>query len=399
MAAFRLVVRKMKKGQRIRDWFENDAPVNEWLNSQKLSTRTTYRAYWLRFHEFTGLSGSEILASRAKDKNFAWERKVIEFKNWLTEKGYSTYTSTAATMAVRSFFEYHRSHLEFRPQESSKIAKRARTTEDYRFSLADLAKMDAVGDLTEKYVLRAGKSFGLRAGDFLRLARGDIEPYVNKGEAPISIGGYATKKEGITAYPFIDADFLPILRLRLDGMIRDGLTKPTDRMLPYGYEVQLSRVIKRLVTRAGINTGNAKTRFHCMRKFLIDRLSSHMSESKWKQIVGKSISESAYVSPDSLREDYARAMPEMTFAKATELEERVKDLEKFTATLTPEQLEQSRRLGILKRKKVTKPEEIEKCEDGKHCQQIVNEENLASFLSQNWKVVATLPSGKIVIES
>lgn len=377
-----------------------DDKVNEWLNSQKKTTRATYRAYWRRFTEFAGLTGSETLASRAGDKNFAWERKVIEFKNWMIEKGFAPYTATAATMAIRSFFEYHRCHLEFRPQESTKIAKRARITEDYRFSLDDLAKMDAVSDLTEKYVVRAGKSFGLRAGDFLRLSRGDLEPYIEKGEPPISIGGYRTQKESITAYPFIDSDALPIIKLQLEQMTRIGVTKATDPMLPYGYEVQLSRILRRVAERAGINPGNAQIRFHCLRKFLIDRLSSHMSDSKWKLIVGKSVSESAYVSPDSLREDYARAMPEMTFAKAVELEKRVKDLEKFKATLTPEQLEESKRLGILKRKTVSRPEESEDCADGKHCetQRVVTEAELPKFLAEGWQVVTALASGSVVIQ-
>ena len=45
-----------------------------------------------------------------------------------------------------------------------------------------------------------------------------------------------------------------------------------------------------------------------MRKYLCDKLSSLMSESKWKQVIGKKITEGAYISPDSLREDFNRAM-------------------------------------------------------------------------------------------
>jgi hypothetical protein len=42
-----------------------------------------------------------------------------------------------------------------------------------------------------------------------------------------------------------------------------------------------------------------------------------MSESKWKQIVGKKINEGAYVSPESLREDYRRVMSETLLNKTT----------------------------------------------------------------------------------
>ncbi|MCJ7424418.1 hypothetical protein MUP01_09160 [Candidatus Bathyarchaeota archaeon] len=377
----------------------NDSPVQEWLNSQKLSTRGPYQSYWKRFHEFTGLTGGEVLESRKADKNFSWERKVIEFKNWMAEKGYAPYTATAAAMAVRSWFEFHRCHLEFRSQESSKIAKRTRLTEDYRFSLDDLAKMWAVADLNEKYVLAAGKSFGLRAGDFLRLTRGDLEPYVDKGEPPISIGAYRTQKEGTTAYPFIDTDALEIIKLKLVQMARDSLTKATDKMLPYGYEVQLSRVIRRIVERAGLNVGSKQVRFHCMRKFLIDHLSSFMSESKWKLIVGKSISESAYVSPDSLREDYKRAMAETTFKRAAEMEDRIKKIEEITKNLPPDVKAEMDKFGIYLRQssKLRKPKSTD-CPDGEHCQQIVAEADLARFLGEGWRVAAPLPSGKIVIE-
>jgi hypothetical protein len=41
-----------------------------------------------------------------------------------------------------------------------------------------------------------------------------------------------------------------------------------------------------------------RVRFHCLRKFLIDRLSAYASESQWKQIVGKAIGEGAHVSQE-----------------------------------------------------------------------------------------------------
>jgi hypothetical protein len=150
--------------------------------------------------------------------------------------------------------------------------------------------------------------------DCARLTRGDLELYINR-EVPISIDEITTQKEDVKAFPFIDSEALPVIRLMLEKMTREGLTKPDSRVLNYERERQLTRILQRLVSKAGIVTGNKQVRFHCMRKFLIDRLSSFMSESKWKQIVGKKISEGAYVSPDSLRADYSRAMAETCFLK------------------------------------------------------------------------------------
>lgn len=89
-----------------------------------------------------------------------------------------------------------------------------------------------VADLTEKYVLTAGKSFGLRAGDFLRLTRGDLEAYLDR-PVPISIGKYSTQKEAVPAYPFIDSDASPVVKLMIKKMDREGRTKPSDRILTF----------------------------------------------------------------------------------------------------------------------------------------------------------------------
>jgi len=301
-----------------KDHFPNDKATNEWLDSLKKSTRATYQTYWRYFLEFTSLTGNQIIDSRKTDREYAWEKKVIEFKRWIIEeKKQSEHTATTAAATVRGFFSYHRLPLSFRRQESAQLKEAEAKYEDYRFTREELKKICEFADLEEKYVVTAGKSFGLRAGDFLRLMRGDLEPYLDR-PVPISLGEYRTQKEGVKAFPFIDSDAQPVIKLMMDQMNRKGRTQPTDRMLTYTDEIQLSRILRRLTAKAGINIGNRRVRFHCLRKFLIDRLASHMSESKWKQIVGKKISESAYVSPDSLREDYARAMPDTCFTTAPE---------------------------------------------------------------------------------
>ena len=377
-----------------------DKATEDWLNSQQKSeTKRHYAACWAKFLDFAGMTGDEILADRKLDTEHRWEKKVIAFKDWLIkEKKAATYTATLAAMAARSFFSYHYSTLQYRTAERRKLRERSRKVYDYQFTREDLKKMYDVGDLTERYVVTAGKSFGLRAGDFLRLTRGDLEPYLNR-ELPISIGEIATEKESVKAYPFIDSDALPVVKLVIERMTREGRTEPTDRILDYKKERQLSRILQRLVKKAGIVTGNKQVRFHCLRKYLADRLSSVMSESKWKQVVGKMIDEKAYISPDSLRDDYRRAMTETCFQK--EVEDRLKALEDFKRTLTPEQLEAGRRAGyqLRKPKYAEKDDEkVENCKDGEHCQQIVSEEDLSGFLSQGWHVVTALQSGNVVIQ-
>jgi len=384
----------------------NDLATTEWLNSQKKSTRLAYKSSWLHFLEFAKLSGDQILADRKTDKEFKWEKQVLAVKTWLVEtKGQADNTAKAVTTAARSFFAFHRVGLEFRKPEKARLKEAHAKSEDYRFSVGDLQKMFNVANLTEKYVLTAGKSFGLRAGDFMKLTKGDLEAYIDR-EPPISIGAYSTQKEGVKAYPFIDADAQPIIKLMLEKMTREGRTKPSERMLTYTHKMQLSRVIKRLVQKAGLNVGNKNVKFHCLRKFLIDHLSSYMSESKWKQLVGKSISEAAYVSPEGLRQDYSRATPETCFTQPTqliELQKRQEAVEKIVSGLTVEQKELMERHGLSLKslrlsRKQRKPETQTNGGDcGEQFEQI-EESQLLQYLKAGWSVVKELQSGEVIVK-
>jgi len=393
---------------------ENDKATIEWLNSQKPHTRKSYKTYWKYFLEFTGMTGDQILADRKTDTEHNWEKKVIAYKEWMiSQKRMSGYTATAAAMAIRGFFAFHYTKLEYRPTEQKRLSQRSRKSEDYKFSIEDLKKMFDVGNLAEKYVFIVGKSFGLRTGDFLRLKRGDIEPYVNR-PVPISIGELGTEKEAVKAYPFIDSDALPVIRLMLQKMDREGRTKPTDRFLTFKDEIQLSRVVKRLVEKAGINTGNKTVRFHNLRKFLIDHLASFMSESKWKQIVGKKITEGAYVSADSLRDDYARAMTETTFSKPTFEGDIQKQIQKEALLTVAKSMGLSAdSVKALFRKKAVKDiaGEIKVLEDlvskketrtnggdcGEQFEQIA-ESQLLSYLKAGWQIVHRLASGEVIVK-
>ena len=335
--------------------FSNDKATTEWLKAQKRGTMYAYKYSWKFFLEFAKLTGDKLIESRKADKDYTWERKTLEFKNWLIQKGLSDNSAVGATTAVRSFFAYYRVDLTFKRTERAKLTEAIRKTEDYRFSLEDLRKMYDFADLEEKYVLTVGKSFGLRASDFLKLKRGDLETYLDR-PVPISIGEITTQKERTKAYPFIDSDAKPVIKLMLDYMNTKGRINPADKMLSFGDAIQLSRVLRRVTVKASINVGNKVVRFHCLRKFLIDRISRFMSESKWKQIVGKQISEGAYVSPESLREDYRRIMSETLLNKTT-----------FCNGSDCENFEQ------------------------------ISETKLLSFLRNGWQIVHRLSNGEVIV--
>jgi integrase len=400
----------------IKQQFPNDTATIEWLKVQKHCTAPTYKYLWKYFLEFTGLSGDQILEAKKSDKEFGWERKVLEFKDWIvSQKKLSENSANTAAATVRGFFAFYRVPLQFRRSESAKLKESQRKTEDYLFNKDDLKKMYDVGDLDERYVLTAGKSFGLRAGDFLRLTRGDLEPYLNR-QVPISIGEYTTQKERTKAYPFIDSDALPIIKLMIEKIDREKRTNPIERILTFKDNIQLTRVLKRLVEKAGIQTGNKTVRFHNLRKFLIDRISSVMSESKWKQIVGKKITEGAYVSADSLREDYARAMGETTFSKPTfEGDIQMQIQKEALLTVAKTMGLSADTLKAMFKKRAIKPNDIraeidvledlvskkETEYDGADCGERfeqIKESQLLSYVKAGWQIVHRLNDGQIIVK-
>jgi hypothetical protein len=78
-----------------------------------------------------------------------------------------------------------------------------------------------------------------------------------------------------------------------------------------------------------------------------------------------------------------------------------KDVQEKLAALEAEQIELKRKYGIFRereRKPKRKTEhDGDDCNDGKHCQRIVSEDDLSELLAYGWVFIATLPSGKILV--
>lgn len=276
-----------------------------------MHARSAYKSLWKLFMEYANMNGKQILEDRKQDKEHKWEKKALAFRTWLTEKDYSPNTLKTAIGVVRGFFNYHYEDLKFRHNTIAKLSRKPkRKREDYKLSKETIARMSVQANLRDRYVLVVGKSLGLRAIDFINLKIGDFTHLNLDSEAPISMGKVYTVKEGVEASAFLDSDAIPIVKAYLESI---DTSDPNAKMLNIKKN-ELTAVLQRLAKKAHLNLGGRHLRFHCLRKFLIDRLSSVMSESKWKMVVGKTVSEDAYVSDLDLRKGYAKAMPETTFS-------------------------------------------------------------------------------------
>ena len=336
--------------------------VRDWLNQGfAASTRRLYRWGLKVFLDFLNeteggnWTPEKLVSERLKDveeRKFNFEKKIVEFYKWLqsyvtkpteipykarNRKSGKTYTAVfrmkggkklsdntrqSFIHAVRSFFAYHRLDLKLTSQQKRLLGKKARLVEhDYLFSLKDIEEMAKVATPQERYILLAGKDLGLRAYDFISLTQGYFANALKKREEeepPIPLGKIWTQKEGVYAYPFLTDDGLEAARVWLRILESKGLRDDNKPMLTIR-EKELTENLRRLAKKAAIDTHGQRIRFHCLRKFLVDRLSLKTSESKWKQIIGKQIDENAYVSPLELREAYRSVMDRIEISKVTPL--------------------------------------------------------------------------------
>lgn len=330
-----------------------DKISEKWLNGLSESTRKVYRFYWLKFLEFTGMNGKQILEDKRKEGNGKWKSKMFEFKQHLkttpTKKhpeGMSEYSVNTGIGAVRGFFSYYETPVRFTRGEKQRLKKAKRKRRDYRFSKNDLRKMAMVSNLKEKYIVLLGKSLGLRASDFIKLTYGDYRALDLTQEPPIGLGELDTLKESVSASPFLDSDSVPVI----EQLLESNRDKPDNERVLDIRKTELTVILQRLAKRANIQSGNQHVRFHGLRKYLIDRVSAYCSESQWKQIIGKMISESEYVSTEQLKPIYARAMKDITCLQLnnnTKTQERIEALERIIQKQVTERVEQDMKLEIL----------------------------------------------------
>lgn len=319
---------------------KSDKAIIEFLDAQKKTTRNTYQSYMIQYLEFAQKSGTELLEAKRQAKEGEIEKTIFTFRKWLLEKGYSENYAKSCIGCVRGFYAHNRTPLVFLKTEKVKLKEASRLTEDYPFDREDLGKMALCGNLKERYVLLVGKSVGLRGGDFLRFTYGKFRSLKLDSETPIFIGETKTQKEHIYAYPFLDGDAIPIIQ----QMLESNKDKQDSEKVLTDSEENLSVILQTLAKKSGIEPHGKRIRFHCLRKFLIDRISAYASESQWKQIVGKSIGESAYVTQDQLRNVFSRAMKDLQIngngqktrkliELETNLEEKTRELETLRTIL------------------------------------------------------------------
>jgi hypothetical protein len=184
------------------------------------------------------------------------------------------------------------------------------------------------GTIKMRYVVAMAKTLGLRAEDFSKISYGDLRSINLNAEIPVFFKAFATEKEGIEAYCFLDKDAIESIKELLEA----NKGKDDKAEVWSAQSDRLSLAIRRLADKAHIEHGNKRIRFHGFRKFLFDALNRVMSIEKAKQIIGKVTSESAYLSTETLRESFALVCPLINF-NSNGIKHKVSDLEEENLAL------------------------------------------------------------------
>lgn len=248
-----------------------------------------------------------------------WGSHLVDFNRWLKKQPKSRGTGTLSdnsakqiSGAIRGYMNHVGLSVSLTRAQKDELDKvESLQYKDYVVDLKTKEELIRKADPLEEYIVSAGISFGLRISDFVGITRGMLEPLIDK-EVPIQLPEIITKKKGEKAYPFIDGDAKEAIQRLLKQMDAEGRTDPDEPMIKIvdrrkHPENAVNTILQNLAVKAGINLGKYRLRFHCLRKFLTDKLSAVCSADKWKWFVGKSTSGSPYVSHEG-REAYKAVM-------------------------------------------------------------------------------------------
>ena len=326
---------RKKVVERVKALGKYDKYVEEFLESRvSEKTKITYRRFWSTVSKFTdNESGKHML-----DTSEQWSKKIMVLKQNLVKNGYSLSTAQSISGMVRGYFSYHKKRLDLSPQDVRVLNQKARNTVDYLYSKEDLRLMYNVAYPMDRLALKMSLELGIRSEDLVLLEYGLFRVSIEKAEReqlsfPYHLGTIETSKErGVTATCFMTKELVEAFKA-----VDDKTKADTDRIFNVR-PIQLSETMKRLFTKAGLDSHGQIVKHHTLRKYLFSSLCKVMSEGYAKAIVGKAIDQAtkAYLNttPENLRELYTKAQGDILLNNnGTELKNHVNSLEEENLAL------------------------------------------------------------------
>lgn len=188
-------------------------------------------------------------------------------------------TTLSRIGSVRSFFSHEASSITLNRLPKPQMAKN-----EHRFTVAELRKIWMIGDVESRTRLSVALSLGWGVSDFLSLRRMFIDDVLKH----VDQDGYAAfdwtrKKTGARTRGLLNPDSVRDLTAYLET-VHDG----RERLWTCRTSTGVNFWLRSLVKKAGI-ARNGKIRFHLLRKFVYDTVSSTCGINEAKLLTGKAI--------------------------------------------------------------------------------------------------------------
>lgn len=417
------------------EWAYGFKASKTWLTHVKAQkggseyTQSSYAATLFDFCEWTKKTPDQLITERNTElerknaqERMGTENAVTDFDLMLEEekedeKG-NKYKVTRRTIAkhcahLLSFYKYNGVSLKLTVPKYVKHQREPHTVEEMKTLLQ-------FADLRERAILLVIKDSGISREDVVELKYNDIQKEFESGQEFIRLH-LVRQKEDVVYDTFLGPNAVQALKIYLqERKSKNEVITPDSPLLAniHGQPLTplaLSMTFVRLGKQAGFDTSP-----HRLRKYFESHLGLSAPSILVKFWMGHSLgSEGPYAqfSPEDQRRKYKEAYHELDIYKSevNVVEQRKQQmLDNNDLLLASGQITQEKHDGIENfLAKVKTVEELDDglknvmrtyrerkdCNNGEHCQKIIEENELANHMTQGWRFISALPSGKIVISN
>lgn len=391
--------------------------------AKSLNTKIAYSIGCKHFSEFLKKGLTEIVNKYRTDvkENMyeafdKWEQIFDDFAIYLKKQGYKSASVTLFHCGAKALINANVPRSLKLKAKSPEVISRTIPP----VSIGDLKEIYGMCDPREKAIIAVLKDSGMSASDVVPLNIKDLEGF-NKGESWIHMEVFR-EKENVEYETFLGPDAVTALKAYFTLRERRGETLTPESALfvsnlkPYPRlnTNSLATIFRRIKEKTGKTIST-----HRLRKFfetymaLVVRHPIILKYWMGHKIKKSRDIESRYIippTPEQLKL-YKEAYKNIDLT-GTSMEERLKELERFKKSLSPEQLAEAERLRILATRKVIKAakatrkvrvkaakikKEEEDYEDDPTFKQI-SEEALLKHLKAGWQVAYKLENGKVIVK-
>jgi hypothetical protein len=394
-------------------WAKNYPEVERWLNHLQKKGQNALALY--NFCQWTHKTPQELLALKVKDPSANEVEKILDDFCASEVPSFTNALKYQASNSVKSFFKWN-----YRDLAKASGAVTLEKVKPYNaLSKEGLRKLwFAALNPRDRALTTFTTSTGIAKETLTNLLWSHLEENWETKDLPcINIGSELLKGHGKGKYrgvmqitfltPEAKRDLLNYKAWMESPQKLGRKLVPNDHIWletckpfrPLSYD-SYGILILTLSRNAGVPFS-----WHDARRWVNTALEQIGISPNWaRKIRGRKVKgeEAPYSQPaiNQLKEKFREAVPILEFT--SERPQVPKEIQERLAQMEAEQKALKQQYGIFRKARHIKTEvdEEEKCEDGEHCaaQRIVGEEDLANFLSENWKVAAVLPSGKVVIQ-